>query len=75
MFKITDQYDESRYNIPQGTIVPRGSKLHADIYKYQYYYWRNNSDCTTENVNKNNTSWWNEGFCTGRVLEEDKMNY
>ena len=74
MFKITDQYDESRYNIPQGTVVPLGSKLHADIHNWPNYYWRNNNQCTTENVNKD--SWYNNGFyCTGRVLEEDAMNY
>ena len=75
VFEITNQLDESRYGIPQGTVVPRGSKLHADIYNYPNYYWRNNNYCTTENVNRNNADWWSEGFCTGRVLEEDAMNY
>ena len=71
MFKITDQYDESRYNIPQGTVVPLGSKLHADIHG-EGYYWRNNNYCTTENVNKEENG---IEFCAGRVLEEDAMNY
>ncbi len=74
-FRITDQSYESLYGIPQGTVVPFGSKLYADIYNYPNDYWRNNNYCTTENVNRNNADWWSEGFCTGRVLEEDAMNY
>ncbi len=73
-FYIPDQYEENRYGIPQGTVVPRGSKLYADI-RGEGLYWRNNNWCTTENVNRNSTHWWNEGVCTGRVLEEDAMNY
>ena len=62
-------HTERYYNIPQGTVVPVGSKLLGEG-----YYWRNNNQCTTENVNKD--SWYNNGFyCTGRVLEEDAMNY
>ena len=71
-FDITYEYEESRYNIPQGTVMPYGSKLFADIYNQPNYYWRNNNDCTTENVNKDN---WQAAFCAGRVLEEDAMNY
>ena len=71
---ITNEDEESRYNIPQGTVVPWGSKLHADIYNQPNSYWRNNNQCTTENVNKD--SWYDKGFyCAGRVLEEDAMNY
>ena len=73
VFDITSQYHENRYGIPQGTVVPFGSKLYADIHGEEYY-WRNNNQCTTENVNKD--SWYNKGFyCAGRVLEEDAMNY
>ena len=66
------QYAESRYGIPQGTVVPWGSKLYADIYNQPNYYWRNNNYCTTENANKGD---WNAMYCPGRVLEEDAMNY
>ena len=70
-FEITGHYAENRYGIPQGTILPWGSKLHADVYG-EGYYWRNNNYCTTENVNKGD---WNAVYCAGRVLEEDAMNY
>ena len=74
VFDITSQYHENRYGTPQGTVVPWGSKLMADIYNNPIYYWRNVNQCTTENVNKD--SWYNKGFyCAGRVLEEDAMNY
>ena len=62
------------WNSYQDIILPYGSKLHADILG-QGLYWRNNNWCTTENVNRNSTHWGNEGVCTGRVLEEDAMNY
>ena len=55
----------------QGIILPYGSKLYADVIR-QDLYWRNNNDCTTENVNKGYTQ---AKYCTGRVLEEDAMNY
>ena len=71
-FDITGQDTENRYGIPQGTVVPKGSKLHADINNFPEYYWRNNNYCTTENVNIG--SHFAE-YCTGRVLEEDAMNY
>ena len=71
-FDITGQDTENRYGIPQGTVVPHGSKLYADIYNYPNLYWRNNNYCTTENVNRG--SHFAE-YCTGRVLEEDAMNY
>ena len=71
-FEITMQYAESRYGIPQGTVVPEGSKLYADIYNKPNTYWRNNNYCTTENANKGNSY---AAYCTGRVLEEDAMNY
>ena len=71
-FEITMQYAESRYGIPQGTVVPCGSKLMADIYNTPFYYWKNNNYCTTENANKES---FKAQYCTGRVLEEDAMNY
>ena len=72
-FDITNEYKESRYNIPQGTVVPFGSKLYADINNWPNYYWRNNNYCTTENANRGEL--WYASYCTGRVLEEDAMNY
>ncbi len=71
-FYITDQYAENRYGIPQGTIVPYGSKLYADIRNQPNEYWRNGNHCTTENVNKGK---YGVEYCAGRVLEEDAMNY
>ena len=78
---ITNEDEESRYNIPQGTVVPWGSKLYADIHGEEYY-WRNNNNCTTENVNKTDSDptfghhqYIKTQQCTGRVLEEDAMNY
>ena len=70
-FNITDQDTENRYGIAQGIVVPIGSKLCADIHGEQYY-WRNNNYCTTEKANKGSLG---AVPCTGRVLEEDKMNY
>ena len=71
-FDITNGYEENRYGIPPGTVVPFGSKLYADMYNSPLDYWRNNSYCTTENANKGN---WQATYCAGRVLEEDAMNY
>ena len=72
-FDITNEYQESRYNIPQGTVLPWGSKLHANSDPNRDTYWRSNPTwCTTENANKGN---WYAAYCAGRVLEEDAMNY
>ena len=67
---ITNQY-YNRYGIPQGTVVPFGSKLYADL-NWDNFYWETNNNCTTENANKGD---WKAAYCTGRVLEEDAMNY
>ena len=53
-------------------VAPFGSKLYADIYNQPYYYWRNNNYCTPESINKYLGP---PLHCTGRVLEEDAMNY
>ena len=66
------EIDSSSWNSYQGIILPYGSKLHADIYNYPNYYWRNNNYCTTETANIGN---WQAEYCAGRVLEEDAMNY
>ncbi len=69
------EINSSPWNSYQGIILPLGSKLLADIHGEEYY-WRNNNQCTTENVNKGTgTDWYGRGACTGRVLEEDAMNY
>ena len=73
VFAITDQSDEMYHDIPQGTVVPWGSKLRADMINSPGSYWRNNNNCTTENANKGEL--WYASYCTGRVLEEDAMNY
>ena len=53
-------------------VAPFGSKLYADIYNQPNYYWRNNNKCTPESINKYLGP---PLHCTGRVLEEDAMNY
>lgn len=61
--------------LSKSTVVsPYGSKLYADIFNNQEYYWRENNYCTTENVNKNGEG-GKGAYCAGRVLEEDAMNY
>ena len=73
MFNITGTYSERYYNMPQGIVVPLGSKLHDDIvFEWNNGYWRDNNYCTTENANKGYSL---AQHCTGRVLEEDAMNY
>ena len=52
-----------------GKIVPTGSKLTEAI---GAGYWRTSQNCTTEKVNQNQYGTY---ICTGRVLEEDAMNY
>ena len=66
-FIFTTIQSYNRYGIPQGTVLPVGSKLLADLHQNNYYgnYWRNTNWCTTENANKGNHY---AQFCTGRVL-------
>ncbi len=74
LFKITDHEDESSRGLPQGLVVPAGSKLNINV-SYgggESSYWKNNQKCTTENVNKGE---YGGKYCAGRVLEEDAMNY
>ncbi len=52
-------------------IIPLGSKESTKAYDYTYY-WKENNYCSTESVNNNSRQ---ATFCTGRVLEEDAMNY
>ena len=68
--EVTNYY----YNlVPHGTVIPWGSKLHANSDPNRDTYWRSNPTwCTTENANKGNRY---AEYCTGRVLEEDAMNY
>ncbi len=68
--EVTNHY---YYLVPHGTVIPWGSKLHANSDPNRDTYWRSNPTwCTTENVNKGNSY---AEYCTGRVLEEDAMNY
>ena len=74
LFRITDHEDESSRGLPQGLVVPAGSKLNINV-SYgggESSYWKNNQKCTTENVNKGE---YGVEYCAGRVLEEDAMNY
>ena len=57
--------------IQQGTVLPRGSKLNELYYDGSYSYWRNRNDCTEETIKNGDFAI----YCTGRVLEEDAMNY
>lgn len=50
-----------------GTVMPYGSKI---FHEYSYAYWKDN--CTDNTVKQQN---WGALMCTGRVLEEGKMNY
>ena len=59
--------------IKQGTVIPNGSKLDATYSGSNDKYWKNNNMCTTERVNAFGFNW--ASYCTGRVLEEDAMNY
>ena len=63
--------------ISKGTIIPFGSKLQATYYGNEdYSYWKNNKFCTTQKANDSTWVNWEKGrYCTGRVLEEDAMNY
>ena len=68
-----DQFSFEDYKVADGTVVPVGSKLYADTSgRPNYDYWRNNNNCTTANVDK---GYWEAVYCTGRVLEENAMNY
>ncbi len=63
------------YRTDIDTVVPFGSRLYADLH-WDDFYWKTNNNCTTEKVNKDTgTDWYELGTCTGRVLEEDAMNY
>ena len=71
-FDIAAEY---RNGINQGILMPSGSKTRATYYNDDNIYWRTNKKCSTENANK--TGMWERTakYCTGRVLEEDAMNY
>ncbi len=64
-----DIAEEDRYGIPAGTILPSGSKLISDYNGgdggWDTGYWSLNS-CSATNLGR---------ACTGRVLEENAMNY
>ena len=67
-FIITEQNIK---NTPAGTVIPYGSKLHDDLDSYSQY-WKDGNKCTAETITQNPWDGWS---CTGRVLEEDAMNY
>ena len=69
---IFELASETKNGVQQGTILPSGSKLAATFYNVPNGDWRNTNDCTTQNVEKRQGGGVN---CTGRVLEEDAMNY
>ena len=52
-------------------VIPWGSKLYADLFDSRYY-WRLYNTCNFKSLDYGN---WDARYCTGRVLEEDAMNY
>ena len=57
-------------NIPQGTVIPYGSKQHALYKANNDYYWKDSGKCSPTTIGT-----WINNHCTGRVLEEDAMKY
>lgn len=73
---------QDKNNISQGTVMPVGSKV-LNTYTYVaptssggepggFGYWKERSYCTTQYVDNGRSD---NMYCTGRVLEEDAMNY
>ena len=63
---------DTKNGINSGAVIPYGSKQHM-IYtdNNPNNYWKQNSLCSTGGLKS-----WSYGiFCTGRVLEENAMNY
>ena len=68
IFLFTFAYKDQN-GIQQGTVIPKGSKLDKIYYENGAFYWKDDNRCTTESVKDYDL------YCTGRVLEEDAMNY
>ena len=68
---------QTQNNIPQGTILPTRSRLEFIYHNNANNYWAwggtSKTRCKTENIAKNAYS--AALSCTGRVLEENAMNY
>ena len=61
---------EDKNGIPKGMLMPLGSMAFSMYWSgNNSYYWKDNNLCETENLGA-----YGE-YCTGRVLEEDAMNY
>ena len=63
-----------------GKLLPEGSQIFADYFLENYNstyipYWRTSNKCTTEKVKNAQQPYPEPLGCTGRVLEEGKMNY
>lgn len=67
IFAISVACKDCNYNVPEGTPIPRGAKIDAGR-----GYWKSQNKCVTYNAS---ASYEDLLFCTGRVLEEDAMNY
>lgn len=71
-FEVANKW---KNDVPAGTVIPKGSSLLSKYYMGSYEgnasmgYWRN--DCP----NSLPSYYLNAFSCTGRVLEEDAMNY
>ena len=71
---LFDIAEENKNGIHQGTLLARGSKASVEYYagESRGQYWKETCN-VTEGYNGKTTN-INE-YCTGRVLEEDAMNY
>lgn len=71
IFHFDIAFVDNKYNsgIRVGTVLPTGSKLHANYYGSPSFHWKYNCK---DNLEKSNGSGY---YCTGRVLETGKMDY
>ncbi|MBQ2871772.1 type II secretion system protein, partial [bacterium] len=78
-FYITTQNEKKRNSeivVPAGTLIPIGSKLYKETTNdFPGEYWKTSGYCTTEKIDKKTGDSFSRAQCTGRVIEEGKMNY
>lgn len=64
---------DPKNGISMGTLLPMGSKIYANYQGNSNDYWKTSGLCNDDNIKKND--WNGAAQCTGRVLEEGKMDY
>lgn len=78
-FYITTQNvkkQNSEIVVPAGTLIPIGSKLYKETTNDSpREYWKTSGYCTTDKIDKRENWSFYRAQCTGRVIEEGKMNY